>query len=43
MTRVLQRFSALENCDEPLSENDLGYRYDIILCPRYGVKAKFID
>lgn len=42
MTRLLQRFSALENHDDPPVGSDMGMRYDIILTPRHGVKVKFL-
>jgi cytochrome P450 len=41
LTRIAQRFSKLENMDEPCE--DMGMRYDIILTPRHGVKVKFIE
>lgn len=43
MARILQRFKAVENCDEPLVGDDLGLRFDITLTPRHGVKARFIQ
>ena len=42
MTRTLQRFDAIQNCDPPLVGDDLGLRFDIILTPRHGVHAKFL-
>ncbi|ORY79526.1 cytochrome P450 [Protomyces lactucae-debilis] len=41
LTRLAQRFSKLENLDEPYE--DMGMRYDIILTPRYGVKVRFTE
>lgn len=43
MTRLLQRYTGLENFDSAPAANDLGMKYDIILTPRYGVKVNFLQ